>query len=188
MNVQEQFACINLIAIFLVPFHICIYIYICRVIPLQAPCGPEGGRGIALFFHDRGTRRGWVVSSTLQPHFTPREIHGTHFTGGWVGLRAGLNGRKNLVPTGIRSRTVQAVAQSLYRLSYWAIYIYISTHHIFSFVLHNKRYVTENSVKPLEKVPLYFNVENKSEVYLKILTVPRSKHSISVIQNSVEAR
>jgi len=29
------------------------------------------GRGIALFFHNRGTRRGWVVSSTPRPQFTP---------------------------------------------------------------------------------------------------------------------
>jgi hypothetical protein len=29
------------------------------------------GRGIALLFHDRGTTRGWVVSSTPRPHFTP---------------------------------------------------------------------------------------------------------------------
>ena len=29
------------------------------------------GRGIALLFHDRGTRRAWVVSSTPRPHFTP---------------------------------------------------------------------------------------------------------------------
>jgi len=29
------------------------------------------GRGIALLFNDRGTRRGWVVSSTPQPHFAP---------------------------------------------------------------------------------------------------------------------
>ena len=29
------------------------------------------GRGIALLFHDRGTRRGWVVSSTSRPLFTP---------------------------------------------------------------------------------------------------------------------
>ena len=29
------------------------------------------GRGIALLFHDRGSRRGWVVSSTPRPHFTP---------------------------------------------------------------------------------------------------------------------
>jgi len=31
------------------------------------------GRGIALLFHDRGTRRGWVVSNTPRPHFTPRK-------------------------------------------------------------------------------------------------------------------
>jgi len=29
------------------------------------------GKGIALLFHDRGTRRGWVVSSTPRPHFIP---------------------------------------------------------------------------------------------------------------------
>jgi len=29
------------------------------------------GRGIALLFHDVGTRRGWVVSSMPWPHFTP---------------------------------------------------------------------------------------------------------------------
>ena len=29
------------------------------------------GRGIALLFHENGTRRGWVVSSTPRPHFTP---------------------------------------------------------------------------------------------------------------------
>ena len=29
------------------------------------------GRGIALLFHGRGTRRGWVVSNTPRPHFTP---------------------------------------------------------------------------------------------------------------------
>ena len=29
------------------------------------------GRGIALLFHDRGIRSGWVVSSTYRPHFTP---------------------------------------------------------------------------------------------------------------------
>ena len=29
------------------------------------------GRGIAVFFHDRGTARGLVVSSKPRPHFTP---------------------------------------------------------------------------------------------------------------------
>jgi len=51
-----------------------------KVIPLQVRCGPEGGYRysstlpwppIALFFHDRSTRRGWVVRSTPRPHFTP---------------------------------------------------------------------------------------------------------------------
>jgi hypothetical protein len=32
------------------------------------------GRRIALFFHDRGTRRGWVVSSTPRPRFTPGKV------------------------------------------------------------------------------------------------------------------
>ena len=78
------------------------------------------GRVIALLFHDRGTRRGCVVSSTPRPHFTPGERPGTHFyrklcrPQGWSGRE------ENLVPTGIRSRNVQPVAQSLYRLSYRA--------------------------------------------------------------------
>ena len=65
------------------------------------PCMAQRvGRGITLLFHDRGTRRGWVVSSTPRPHFTPRERSGTHFTGGWVGPRAGLDGRKVSSPPG----------------------------------------------------------------------------------------
>jgi len=39
-----------------------------KVIPLQAQCGPEG---ILLLFHDRGTTKGWEVSSMPRPHFTP---------------------------------------------------------------------------------------------------------------------
>ena len=31
------------------------------------------GRGIALLFHDRDTRSGWVVSSTPRPHFNPKK-------------------------------------------------------------------------------------------------------------------
>ena len=33
----------------------------------------------------------------------PRESPGTHYTGGWVGPRAGLDGAVNLAPTGILS-------------------------------------------------------------------------------------
>ena len=52
------------------------------------------GRGIALLFYDRGTRRGCVVSSTPRPHFNFRKRRGAHFTRGWVGPRTGLGGPK----------------------------------------------------------------------------------------------
>ena len=58
------------------------------------------GRGTALLFHDGGTRRGWVVSGTPRPHFTPGESPRIHFTGGWVGPRAGLDRRKISSPPG----------------------------------------------------------------------------------------
>jgi len=74
------------------------------------------GRGIALLFHDTGTRRVWLVSSTPRPHFTPGKDPVPILQE--VGWAPGLvwTGAKNLVPTGIRSRTVQPVAQSGYRL------------------------------------------------------------------------
>ena len=50
----------------------------------------RGSRGMALPFHDRGTRKEWGVSVTLRPRFYPRKRPGTHFTGGRVGPRAGL--------------------------------------------------------------------------------------------------
>jgi hypothetical protein len=41
---------------------------------------------------DIGTRRGWMLSVTPRPRFTPGErTSGSRYTGGWVGLRAGLN-------------------------------------------------------------------------------------------------
>jgi len=42
-----------------------------RVIPYRPDVAQRLGRDIALLFHDRGTRRGWVVSSMSRPHFTP---------------------------------------------------------------------------------------------------------------------
>ena len=42
------------------------------------------GRGIALLFHDRGTRRWVSVQQHTLDALYPRERPGTHFTGGWV--------------------------------------------------------------------------------------------------------
>jgi hypothetical protein len=47
-------------------------------------------RGIAPLFLDLGARRGWVASTTLWL-IHPRQRFGTHCTGGWEGLRAGLD-------------------------------------------------------------------------------------------------
>jgi len=74
------------------------------------------GRGIALLFHDRGTRRGWVVSSTLRPHFTPgRDTVPALQEAVWPQGRSGRV--ENLIPTGIRSRTLQPV---VIRYTDWA--------------------------------------------------------------------
>jgi len=104
------------------------------------------GRGIALLFHDRGTRRGWLVSSTPRPHFTPGKTRYPFYRrlGGPQG-RSGL--AENLVPNGIRSRTVQPVAQPLYRLSYRA--------HI-CVLLGNVKYKNEKTTERLDLL-MYFN-------------------------------
>ena len=76
------------------------------------------GRDIAVLFHDRGTRRGWVVSSTPQPHFTPGEDPIPIVEeAGWAPGPA-WTGRKSRPHWDYDPRTVQPVAQSLYRLSY----------------------------------------------------------------------
>ena len=49
--------------------------------------------------------------------FYPRERPGTHFTGGQVGRRAGLDGGKSR-PTGFQSSDRPASSRSLYRLRY----------------------------------------------------------------------
>ena len=71
-----------------------------EVFPLQAHVAQRVGRGIALLFHDRGTRRGWVVSSTPRPHFTPGKTGYPFYRR--LGGPQGRSGRaENLVSTGI---------------------------------------------------------------------------------------
>ena len=75
------------------------------------------GRGIPLLFHDRGTRRGWVVSSTPRPHYTPGKdllpiLQEAGWSPGpvWTGGKSRPN--RDLIPDR------PARSQSLYRLSY----------------------------------------------------------------------
>jgi len=74
------------------------------------------GRGIALLFHDRGTRRGWEFSSTPGRTLPPGKTRNPLYRR--LGGPQGQSGRaENLVPTGIRSRTVQPVVS---RYTDWA--------------------------------------------------------------------
>jgi hypothetical protein len=53
---------------------------------------PEGTEMQLLLIIDFGTKRGWVVSVTPRLRFTLGErTPGTHWIGGWMGLRAGMN-------------------------------------------------------------------------------------------------
>ena len=82
------------------------------------PMEAQRRRGGILPTHSQpDTRKRWVVITTLRPLY-PRERPGTHCTGVWVGLGAGLNSTENLAPTVIRSPNRPDRSESLYRLSY----------------------------------------------------------------------
>jgi len=75
------------------------------------------GRVIALLFHDRDTRRGWVVSSMLQPHFTPGKdpvpiLQEAGWAPGPVWMRGKSRPHQDPIPDH------PACSQSLYWLSY----------------------------------------------------------------------
>ena len=75
--------------------------------------------GVALFFHDRGTSRGWVVSSTPQPHFTPGKDPAPILQEvGWAPGSVWTGGKSRPHRDSISDRPSRS--QSLYRLSYLA--------------------------------------------------------------------
>ena len=77
------------------------------------------GRGIALLFHDRGTRRGLVVSSTPRPHFTPgKDTVPILQEAGWAPGPVWTRGKSHPHRDSIPDRLARS--QSLYRLSYRA--------------------------------------------------------------------
>ena len=92
----------------------------------------RGSRGIYLLFYDHNTRRGWEVSVTPRPLFTPGKypvpiVQKAGWDPGSV-----WTGAENFAPTGIRSPDRPALSRSLYRLRYPA--------HIFWIVLWNFTY------------------------------------------------
>jgi len=86
-----------------------------KVIPLQTRCGPEGGYWV--LFRDRGTRRGWVVSSTPRPHFAPGKDPVSNVQeAGWAPGPVWTGGKSRRQRDSIPDRPARS--QSLYRLSY----------------------------------------------------------------------
>jgi len=74
------------------------------------------GRGIALLFHDRDTRRGWVVS-TPRPHFTPgKDPVPILQEAGWAPGPVWMGGKSRPHRDSIPDRPARS--QSLYRLRY----------------------------------------------------------------------
>jgi len=77
------------------------------------------GRSIALLFHDRDTRRGWVVNTTPRPHFTSgKDAVPIVQEAGWAPGPVWTGGKSCPHRDSIPDRP--ALRQSLYRLSYRA--------------------------------------------------------------------
>jgi len=82
---------------------ICIILHV-KVFLYRSSGAQRVGRGIALLFHDHGTRRGVSGQQHTLATLYPQEKPSTHFTGGWVGPRTGLDRRKILSPPGFNPR------------------------------------------------------------------------------------
>jgi len=115
-------------------------LYIYKRVKWSCPGVVQGmDRGIALLFHDHGTRRGWAVSSTPQPHFTPGKdpvpiLQEAGWAPGpvWTGRK--FRRHRDSIPD------LLAHSQSLYRLTYPThthIYIYIYTHRLHNIYIGN---------------------------------------------------
>ena len=83
----------------------------------------RGSRSIALPLHDHGTRRGWGVSVTSRPLFTPGKDSVPIVQEAWCIPGPVWIGAENLAPTGIRFPDRPARSQSLYRLRYSVHYV-----------------------------------------------------------------
>ena len=105
--------------------HIYIYIYIKVKWSRYRPgVAQRVGRDIALLFHDRGTWRGWVVSSTPRPHFTlAKDPVPILQEVGWASGPVWTGGKSRSHRESIPDRPARS--QSLYRLNYRDLYIYI---------------------------------------------------------------
>ena len=99
---------------FTFPNHLAIPSYLKgKVVLVHSMKAYKGSRGIALLIDNFDIRWRWVVNFTFLVALPPRKNPGTHWIGGCVGPRVGLDvveKKKCLTPTGIEPRTFQPVA------------------------------------------------------------------------------
>jgi hypothetical protein len=96
----------------------------------------KGSRGIALLFHDHGTRREWGVRVTLRPLFTPgKDPVPIVQEAGWAPGPV-WTGAENLAPPGFDPQTVQPVASHVARckIAINSNNVFISTSFLFCIV------------------------------------------------------
>jgi len=138
------------------------------------------GRGIALLFHDRGTRRGWVVSSTPRPHFIPgKDPVPIVQEAGWVPVTVWTGGKSRPHRDSIPGRPARS--QSLYRLSYpahrnvglAAIHVLACCLIYFDLLLKHAVLFSDlnNSVLWILELTQVLKRENRDELSLFIVTV-----------------
>ena len=96
------------------------------------------GRGIALLFHGRGSRRGWVVSSTPRPKFTPgKDPVPILQEAGWAPGPVWTGGKSHPHWDTTPDRPVRS--QSLYGLSYPAHFECTAIYNFNSCAIHEDK-------------------------------------------------
>ena len=114
------------------------------------------GKGIALLFHDRGTRREQVVSSTPCPHFTPEKDPVPILQeAGWAPGPVWTGGKSRPHRDSIADRPARS--QSLYRLSYptpCLLNNFLKITGILNEVFRPQRNVRKTRIKPCNTLAL----------------------------------
>ena len=142
--------------------------------------GQRVGRGIALLFHDRGTRRGWVVSSTPRPHFTlGKDPVPILQVAGWAPGPVWTGGKSRPHRDSILDRPTRS--QSLYRLSYPAHIdrIHNNTYYSINTAIN---YQPDHLTKSTNSLVLYFAIIQLSHCHSLVtshFTVTRHRDSRS---------
>jgi hypothetical protein len=125
-----------------IPFSICTLVQALRL--CTGHTAYKGSRGIALPFHDHGTRTEWGVSVTLRPLSTPGKDPVPIVQEAGCATGPVWPGAENFVLIGIRSPDLPSCSQSLYRLPYPA--------HLFFYVCFNSLHVSSNLVLIIRRI------------------------------------